>query len=66
MILRIFCYASWKCVIIIHSSQPSYDIVLFFIDFSCMATIEVDIVYNQIVRGTIMKRQKVDDRLRKL
>ncbi len=25
-----------------------------------MVTIEVDIVYNQIVRGTIMKTQKVD------
>ncbi len=29
-------------------------------DFSCMVTIDVDIVYNQIVRGSIMKTQKVD------
>ncbi len=28
--------------------------------FTSMVTIEIDIVYNQIVRGNIMKIQKVD------
>ncbi len=29
-------------------------------DFSCMVEIEVDNVYNYILRRTIMKTQKVD------
>ncbi len=29
-------------------------------DFSCMATIEVGIMYDQIVKGTIKKTHKVD------
>ncbi len=34
--------------------QNNFSILLHFLYFSCMVTIEVDVVYNQIMRGTIM------------
>ncbi len=40
-------------------------VLIFFLnildfDFGCIATLEVDIMYNQIMKGTIMKTQKTD------
>ncbi len=33
---------------------------MFNFNFSCMATIEVGIMYDQIVKGTIINTQNVD------